>query len=146
MRYGISMFALVALSTGCSVQGFKTVPDGLTSPGQLRSAAAVARAEADALEAVAAEQQGTVDMTVAAIRDTVTQMVPQAGGLPDALWGVLGLGAGWMVPTPGQRRRERVAQSEGRLGGVVLAKDQNGGQGVESTRTNPAGTGSSSQS
>ena len=100
---------------------------------------------AEALEAVAAEQQGTIDNTIELVRDTVQQMVPQAGGLPDALWGLLGLGAGWMVPTPGQKRRERVAASEGRLGGVVLAKDQNGGQGVESTRTNPGSIGSSIQ-
>ena len=135
MRYAISTCVLAGLSTGCSVQGFKTVPDGLTSPGQLRSAAAVARAEAQALDAVAAEQQGMIDNTVQMVRDTVTQIVPQAGGLPDALWGLLGLGAGWMVPTPGQKRRERVAASEGRLGNVVLAKDQNGGQGRTDTST-----------
>jgi len=135
MRYAISMCVLAGLSTGCSVQGFKTVPDGLTTPTQLRSAAAVARAEAEALDAVAAEQQGAIDNTVQLVRDTVTQVVPQAGGLPDALWGLLGLGAGWMVPTPGQKRRERVAASEGRLGNVVLAKDQNGGQGRTDTST-----------
>ena len=122
MRYAILMCVLAGLSSGCHVKGFKTVPDGLTSPTQLRSAAAIARAEADALDAVAAEQQGTIDNTVALVRDTVREVVPNAGGLPDALWGLLGLGAGWMVPTPGQRRRERLAQSEGRLGNVVLAK------------------------
>ena len=122
MRYVILMFGLVVLSSGCHVKGFKTVPDGLSSPGQLRAAAAVSRAEADALEAVAAEQQGTIDKTVSLIRDTVREIVPAGGGVPDALWGLLGLGAGWMVPTPGQKRRERVAASEGRLGNVVLAK------------------------
>lgn len=137
MRYAISMCGLAVLSCGCSVQGFKTVPDGLTSPGQLRAAAAVSRAEADALEAVAAEQQGTIDNTVALVRDTVQQMVPQAGGIPDALWGLLGLGAGWMVPTPGQKRRERLAGSEGRLGNVVLAKAQNGTQSETTPETVP---------
>jgi hypothetical protein len=135
MRYAILTCVLAVLSSGCHVKGFRTVPDGLSSPVQLRSAAAVARAEAQALDAVAAEQQGMIDNTVQMVRDTVTQVVPQAGGLPDALWGLLGLGAGWMVPTPGQKRRERVAASEGRLGNVVLAKDQNGGQGRTETST-----------
>lgn len=119
MRFATLIFVSVGLSFGCRVQGFKTVPDGLTSPGQLRAAAAVSRAEATALEAVAAEQQGAIDNTVALVKDTVQQLVPAGGGLPDALWGLLGLGAGWMVPTPGQKRRERLASSEGRLGGVV---------------------------
>jgi len=141
MRFVILMCVSAGLSCGCSVQGFRTVPDGLTTPTQLRSAAAVARAEAEALDAVAAEQQGAIDTTVAAIRDTVSQMVPGAGGVPDALWGVLGLGAGWMVPTPGQRRRERVAASEGRLG----APAQNGGQKNAETSAKPAGGGSSVQ-
>lgn len=119
MRFAISMCVLVVSSFGCHVRGFKTVPDGLSSPGQLRAAAAVSRAEADALDAVAAEQQGTIDNTIDLVRDTVREIVPAGGGVPDALWGLLGLGAGWMVPTPGQKRRERVAAAETRLGSVV---------------------------
>ena len=120
MRCVILMGGFLLLSsTGCVVRGFQQVPDGPTSPPQLRIAAAVARAEAEALDAAAAEQQGTIDNTVALVRDTVQQIVPQGGGIPDALWGLLGLGAGWMVPTPGQKRRERVAAAETRLGSVV---------------------------
>lgn len=122
MRYGIWIGVLVVSSSGCTVRGFTNVPDGPTSPGQLRAAAAVSRAEADALDAVAAEQQSTIDRTISTVREVVTEVAP-GSGVPDALWGLLGLGAGWMVPTPGQKRRERVAQSEGRLGNVVLAKD-----------------------
>ena len=122
MRFVILMGVCLFLSSpGCAVKGFQNVPDGPTSPAQLRSAAAIARAEADALDAVANEQQGVIDNTVSLIRDTVQEIVPANGGIPDALWGILGLGAGWMVPTPGQKRRERVAESEGRLGGAVLA-------------------------
>ena len=120
MRCVILMGGFLLLSsTGCVVRGFQQVPDGPTSPPQLRIAAAVARAEAEALDAAAAEQQGTIDNTVALLKDTVQQIVPQGGGIPDALWGLLGLGAGWMVPTPGQKRRERVAAAETRLGAVV---------------------------
>lgn len=120
MRCVILMGGFLLLnSTGCVVRGFQQVPDGPTSPPQLRIAAAVARAEAEALDAAAAESQGTIDNTVALVRDTVREIVPQGGGIPDALWGLLGLGAGWMVPTPGQKRRERVAAAETRLGAVV---------------------------
>lgn len=120
MRFAILMCGLAGLSAGCMVKGFSTVPDGPTSPTQLRAAAATARAEADALEAIAAEEQGTIDRTIRTIQDAAAELVPGAGG--DALWGLLGLGAGWMVPTPGQRRRERLAGSEGRLGQVVAEK------------------------
>ena len=121
MRCVILILGCLLLSiSGCVVRGFQQVPDGPTSPPQLRIAAAVARAEAEALDAAAAEQQGTIDNTIALVKDTVEQIVPQGGGIPDALWGLLGLGAGWgLLPTPGQKRREKVAAAEGRLGGVV---------------------------
>ncbi len=56
-----------------------------------------------------------MDRTVQTVQEALSSVA--GGGVPDALWGVLGLGAGWMVPTPGQRRRERLATSEGRLEG-----------------------------
>ena len=60
MRFVILMCVLVASSTGCSVRGFSNLPDGPTMPSQLRSAAAVARAEADALDQIA-DQNDLVD-------------------------------------------------------------------------------------
>lgn len=117
MRYVISMCVLVVLSYGCTVRGFQNVPDGPTSPSQLRSAAAIARAEATALEEVADQQEGVIRQVVG----TVQQMADSLGA-PAVLTGLLGAGAGFMVPTPGQRRRERIAQAEGKLGEVVTKK------------------------
>ena len=91
MLYGIWIVGLVVLSSGCTVRGFQNVPDGPTSPGQLRAAASIARAEADALEAVAEEQQTTIDRTISTVREVVTEVAP-AAGVPDAIWGFLGLG------------------------------------------------------
>lgn len=113
MRFAIWMFVCLCSSAGCSVTGFRTVPDGLTTPSQLRSAAAVARAEAEALDAVADEQQGVIDRTVATVQNVADQL-----GAPAVLTGLIGAGAGFMVPTPGQRRRERVAASEAKSGGT----------------------------
>ena len=108
MRYGIWMCGLVALSSGCSVNGFRTVPDGLTTPSQLRSAAAVARAEADALDQIAEEREGAIQQVIQTAQGVADQL-----GAPAVLTGLLGAAGGWLVPTPGQRRRERVAKAEG---------------------------------
>lgn len=117
MRYAIWMCGLVVLSSGCSVNGFRSVPDGLTTPSQLRSAAAVARAEADALDQIAEEREGAIQQVIQTAQGVADQI-----GAPALLTGLLGAAGGWLVPTPGQRRRERLATSEGRLGNVVLAK------------------------
>ena len=106
---------LLLNASGCTVKGFQNVPNNQpTTPSQLRSAAAVARAEAQALDAIAAEQQGVIDRTVS--------MVTQASdsiGAPAAISGLLGAAAGWMVPTPGSKRRERLAKAEGAAGRVL---------------------------
>lgn len=104
----ISTSACVASSSGCMVKGFTQIPDGLTTPTQLRSGAAIARAEAVALDAIAAEQQGVIDRTVGMIREASDSI-----GAPAAITGLMGAAAGWMVPTPGSRRREKLAKAEG---------------------------------
>lgn len=108
MRLGILMFGLVVLSSGCSVNGFRSVPDGLTTPSQLRSAAAVARAEADALDQIAEEREGAIQQIIHTAQGVADQI-----GAPALMTGLLGAAGGWLVPTPGQRRRERVAKAEG---------------------------------
>ena len=108
MRFAILTCVLLALS-GCSVQGFRTIPDGLTTPSQLRQGAAVSRAEAQALEQMADEQEGVIRE----ITGTAQQMAESLGA-PALLTGLIGAGAGFMVPTPGQKRREKVAAAEAR--------------------------------
>ena len=109
MRYAVWICAFLGLS-GCSVSGFRTVPDGLTTPTQLREGAAVARAEATALDDLADIQESTI-RRIAANAGQVADTI----GAPAIVSGLIGAGAGFMVPTPGQRRRTQQAKAEGRL-------------------------------
>lgn len=108
MRFGILISVLAASSCGCSVRGFENIPDGLTTPGQLRGAASIARAEAQALDDLADQQEGVLRQVVGA-----AQSAAETLGAPAIVTGLIGAGAGFIVPTPGQRRRERVAKAEG---------------------------------
>jgi len=117
MRFVILMCVLVASSTGCSVQGFSHLPDGPTMPSQLRSAAAVARAEANALDQIADQHEGVIRQVVGTV-----QQAAESLGAPAVLTGLLGAGAGFLVPTPGQKRREQVAEAKGRVGAAVGGK------------------------
>lgn len=114
MRYGIWMLACLLSSGGCTVRGFSNLPDGATTSSQLRSAAAVARAEADALDEIADQRQDVIDRTIATVQGVADQI-----GAPAVLTGLLGAGAGFFVPTPGQRRRERVAAAEAKTSGTT---------------------------
>lgn len=78
---------------------------------QLREGAAVARAEATALDDLADIQESTI-RRIAANAGQVAETI----GAPAVVSGLIGAGAGFMVPTPGQRRRERVAKAEGKTG------------------------------
>ena len=117
MRYAIWIGVCLCSSSGCSVRGFQNVPDGPTSPSQLRSAAAIARAEAQALDEVADQQEGVIRQIAGTF-----QQAAESLGAPAVLTGLLGAGAGFLVPTPGQRRREQVAEAKGRVGAVVESK------------------------
>jgi hypothetical protein len=67
----------------------------------------VARAEADALEQIADQNEGVIRQMVG-----TAQSAAESLGAPAVLTGLLGAGAGFLVPTPGQRRREKVAAAE----------------------------------
>ena len=119
MLLGILILAFLVLSLyGCTLKGFANVPEGqLTTPTQLRSAAAVARAEAQALDQIADNQEGF-------IRDMLSKVqgAAESLGAPALLTGLLGGAAGFLTPTPGQRRRQDQAKAEGKLEGVVSSK------------------------
>jgi hypothetical protein len=83
-------------------------------PSQLRSAAAVARAEADALDQIADQNEGVIRQVVG-----TAQQAAESLGAPAILTGLLGAGAGFLVPTPGQRKRETIAESKGALGAAI---------------------------
>ena len=107
MRYAILTCVFLVLSTGCSVRGFSNLPDGPTTPSQLRSAAAVARAEADALDQIADQNEGVIRQVLGAAQQAADSL-----GAPALLTGLMGAAGGFLVPTPGQRRREKVAAAE----------------------------------
>lgn len=108
MRFVILTIVWAALSTGCSVRGFRNLPDDqLTTPSQLRSAAAVARAEADALEQIADQHEGVIRQVLGTAQQTADSL-----GAPAIVTGLIGAAGGFLVPTPGQRRREKIAAAE----------------------------------
>ena len=99
---------LLLNASGCTVKGFQNVPENqLTTPVQLRSAAAVARAEAQALDAIADQQEGVIRDAFQAIQQGMESV-----GSPAVLSGLLGAAGGFLVPSPGQRRREKLAKAE----------------------------------
>lgn len=83
-------------------------------PGQLRAGAAVARAEADALDAIADQQEGVIRQAFDA-----AGAIAEASGAGPLAGLALGGAAGWLVPTPGQRRREKVAAAEAKAGAAT---------------------------
>jgi hypothetical protein len=82
----------------------------------LRSAAAIARAEAAALDEVADQQEGVIRQVVGA-----AQSAAESLGAPAIVTGLIGAGAGFIVPTPGQRRREKAAAVEAKASGLPPA-------------------------
>ena len=86
-------------------------------PSTLRSAAAVARAEADALDEIADQNEGIIRQVVGAAQSAASGL-----GAPAVLTGLLGAAGGFLVPTPGQRKREQIAEARGKLGGAVESK------------------------
>lgn len=116
MRYGIWICGCLLLSSGCSVRGFENIPDGPTTPGQLRGAASIARAEAQALDDLADQQEGVIRQVVGA-----AQSAAETLGAPAIVTGLIGAGAGFIVPTPGQRRREKAAAVEAKASGLPPA-------------------------
>ena len=86
-------------------------------PSTLRSAAAVARAEADALDEIADQNEGIIRQVVGAAQSAASGL-----GAPAVLTGLIGAAGGFLVPTPGQRKREQVAEARGKLGGAVQSK------------------------
>ncbi len=107
MRYAI--LALVVLG-GCralpSDDFMDPIPTG--DPVALREAAIVSEAKATAYSRLADEAAGRWDRLVEGAQEAAEGL-----GAPAVLTGLLGAAGGFLVPTPGQRRRERVAKAEG---------------------------------
>jgi len=100
----LSTLSIVALMTsnGCSsVKGFRSLSDGQAATPELRKAAATARAEADALDAIA-------DQQTQQLRDAVdgAHGLAESLGAPELVTGLIaGLG-GLLVPSPIRRKKK----------------------------------------
>ena len=97
----LSIAALMTLSGCSSVKGFGSLSDGQAATPELRKAAATARAEADALDAIA-------DQQTQQLRDAVdgAHGLAESLGAPELVTGLIaGLG-GLLVPSPIRRKKK----------------------------------------
>lgn len=109
--FAILTFGLATLNAGCTLNGFRNIPTGQpTTPTELRSAAAIARAEAVALEEIADQREGQLQRFMDS-----AQQAAEGLGAPAVLTGLMGAAGGFLVPSPSQRRRERLAAQEASL-------------------------------
>ena len=88
-------------SSGCSqLSGFGSLSDGTASSSEMRKAAAIARAEADALDQIVAQQDAQFHQAVGA-----TQEVASLLGAPEVASALIGAIAGILVPSPIKRKK-----------------------------------------
>ncbi len=113
MRSILFLLALPILSA-CSVKGFPQLEGDFHSPGQLRSAAAIAKAQGMALEEIADQQQGMIQSVL-----QTAEGVAGSLGAPAVLTGLLGAAGGFLVPTPAQKKRVAQAKREGEVEGLA---------------------------
>ena len=110
MRWIGLITVFLCLNTGCSVKGFPQLDGMFHTPQQLRSAAAIATAQGQALNEIADQQQGMITSVL-----STAQGVAEGLGAPAVLTGLLGAAGGFLVPTPGQRKRQQLAKQEGEI-------------------------------
>ena len=110
MRWIGLTIVFLCSNTGCSVKGFPQLEGTFHTPQQLRSAAAIATAQGRALTEIANEQQGMITSML-----ETAQGVAAGVGAPAVLTGLLGAAGGFLVPTPGQRKRQQLAKQEGEI-------------------------------
>ena len=110
VRWIALIIVFLCLNTGCSVKGFPQLDGTFHTPQQLRSAAAIATAQGQALNEIADQQQGMITSVL-----ETAQGVAEGLGAPAVLTGLLGAAGGFLVPTPGQRRRQQLAKQEGEI-------------------------------
>jgi len=101
LLFTLSIVALTT-SSGCSsVNGFRSLSDGQAGTPELRKAAATARAEADALDAIADEQTQQIRQAVDGAHGLAESL-----GAPELVTGLIaGLG-GLLVPSPIRRKKK----------------------------------------
>lgn len=110
----IALITVFLFLSGCSVKGFPQLEGDFHTPGQLRSAAAIAKAQGQALEEIADQQQGMIQSVLATAEGVAGSL-----GAPAVLTGLLGAAGGFLVPTPSQKKRIAQAKREGEVEGLA---------------------------
>ena len=102
--YRTASFVLIiglATLSGCSsLQGFGSLSDGTATTTEMRKAAALARAEADALDQIADQQTQSLQQAVGASQEVASML-----GAPEVVTGLIGALAGILVPSPIKRKK-----------------------------------------
>jgi hypothetical protein len=94
------IIGLVTLSGCSSLQGFGSLSDGAASTTEMRKAAALARAEADALDQIADQQAQSLQQAIGASQEVASML-----GAPEIVSGLIGALAGILVPSPIKRKK-----------------------------------------
>jgi len=107
VRLSLLIAALVILSGCSSLQGFGSLSDGAASTTEMRKAAALARAEADALDQIADQQsQGLQDALGA------SQGIAEALGAPEVVTALIAGVGGLLIPSPIRRKKPAFDSSQ----------------------------------
>ena len=107
----MALFVVVVLGgaiyflAGCQVSGFAHIKDGLATSSQMRAAATSARHEADLLDELADQADDITTRAFSFVEESAAMI-----GAPAILTGLMGGAAGFLVPSPGQRKREKVLE------------------------------------
>ena len=98
-----SFVLIIGLATlnGCSnLQGFGSLSDGAAGSTELRQAAATARAEADALDAIADQQTQQIRQAVDGAQQLATTL-----GAPELITGIIAGIGGLLIPSPIRKKK-----------------------------------------
>ena len=101
-RIALSVSIIVWASlSGCSnLQGFASLSDGAAGSTELRQAAATARAEADALDAIADQQTQQLRQAVDGAQQLATTL-----GAPELITGIIAGIGGLLIPSPIRKKK-----------------------------------------
>ena len=102
------IFVFLTLNNGCSsLQGFGSLSDGAASTTEMRKAAALARAEADALDQIADQQSQSLRDALGASQDIARTL-----GAPEIVTALIAGVGGLLIPSPIRRKKPVLDSSQ----------------------------------
>ena len=106
MLSSLSIGAFLTLN-GCSqLSGFGSLSDGTASSSEMRKAAVLARAEADALDQIVAQQDAQYRQAVDGAGDIASML-----GAPELVTALIAGVGGLLIPSPIKRRKTPNAEA-----------------------------------